>query len=146
VFIIPALVQNLVLGKKDRHLRKKLINVIKDQNQYIHEELASYREECADLDDKNEKIVTKRIGKQVTYQITGENLEKLNSKFTELLNESVRIDVLPSDVEYLPQIAEFLENAEIKLNSNDERAVEALCSALRGEEQGVKEVSEAEGE
>ncbi len=144
--MIPKLITNLQLGKKERGLRKMIYQMLEKQNEIIQEELEAMRESHADLDEKGEKIVKMKMGSRITYSITGDNLEALNKDFMDLMSESAKIDILPSFAESLPAMREFLENADLRMTRQDEIAFERFLEIIapakkdESEEEPEKEV------
>jgi transcriptional/translational regulatory protein YebC/TACO1 len=131
VFFVFNNLSKIELNKNDRKKRKILYQLLEKPAELINEQVSALREEFADVDDKGEKIVSQRMGNNVTYQYGKENTDKFNVAYMELLNQSIKVDVLPATQEELSGVADFLENIDLKLNVQDEKILENLVEVLR---------------
>jgi transcriptional/translational regulatory protein YebC/TACO1 len=131
VFFVFNNLSKIELNKNDRKKRKILYQLLEKPAELINEQVNALREEFADVDEKGEKVVSQRMGNNVTYQYSKENTDKFNVAYMELLNQSIKVDVLPATQEELSGVADFLENIDLKLNIQDEKILENLVEVLR---------------
>lgn len=104
------LLQGLALGKKDRVLRKKLLNLFEELAGVINEEVKGLSEEHKD------------------------NKEEFNKGYIKLLNTKITLDILPAKEADLPELANFLRELDTTMTSQDESAIEYLADVLEGKE------------
>jgi hypothetical protein len=118
-----ALMNVKLSGRKSR-LRNKFLNIVNIKGAEIEKERIKIMEEMADKDENGKAIIDKATN---NYKISEGVVKKANDLFTDLMNEKVIFDILPSNEDIFDQARDIILNSKLELDSSAGEMYDEIC-------------------